>query len=275
MGRVKSRVKENNQEQSGIKMIVILKAFIILILLQGCEGSNKSEEKSIANVKKVVLKVEGADEFCYWEFEDNESLFKFDLGEVSALNSYKDSLKWALGKKSYIAAISKESTQKLDTKLFKNELDGDRINALLVHTGKVGEIRSINYLESQILNYQIERFPMFSKPTEFHAFIMRNSVKNKIRVYFGASDTEWPPHPTIIIEEVEKAQKNGWKLIRHLHNHYCKRDKDFVGILAPSLADAQYFKMLKERFDIEKALITNGVNTVVIESKDFDRFESH
>ena len=247
----------------------------MLIIIQGCVRSNKPEVKSIEEVKKVILKKEGAEEFCYWEFEDKESILKFELGDVSALKGYKDSLKLALGEKLYTTAVKNESIQNLDTNLIKEEENGDRINALLVHTGKAGEIRKINYLESQILNYQIGRFPMFSKPTEFHAFIMRNVDKKKIRVYFGASDTEWPPHPTIIIEEVEKEKNNGWKLTSHLHNHYCKKDKDYVGILAPSLADAQYYKMLKERFNIEKVLITNGINTVEVESNDFDVFESH
>ncbi len=54
-----------------------------------------------------------------------------------------------------------------------------------------------------------------------------------------------------------------------------KKDNNCIGILAPSLADAQYYKMLKERFKLERALITNGFNTVEIENKDFEKFESH
>jgi len=60
-----------------------------------------------------------------------------------------------------------------------------------------------------------------------------------------------------------------------IDNHYCKKDKQYVGILAPSLADAQYYKMLKERFNVDKTLITNGFHTVEIDNQDFTRFESH
>jgi hypothetical protein len=253
----------------------IIKVILILIIIQGCVGSKLPEVKSIEVANKVVLKKDGKEEFFYWEFENNDSIWNYNLGNISALNKYKDTLKFTLGEKKYKTAVRNESVQVLDTSLIGNETNGDRINALLVHTGKVGKIRTINYLESQILNYQIGRFPMFSKPTEFHAFIMRNINKDKIRVYFGASDTEWPPHPTILIKEVEKEMNNGWQLIRHLHNHYCKKDKDYIGILAPSLADAQYFKMLKEKFNIEKTLITNGFNTVEIENWEFEKFESH
>ena len=116
---------------------------------------------------------------------------------------------------------------------------------------------------------------MLSHPTEFHGFITKNEKEGKIRVYFGSSDTEWPPKPTVIIEELEKEINKGWELIGHLHNHYCKKDKNYVGILAPSLADAQYYKMLKERFRLAEVLITNGFHTVEIENKDFAKFESH
>ena len=256
-------------------MYTTIKTLILLLTIQGCIASNKLEMKSIEGVKKVILQKEGAEEFFYWEIEDEKGLWDFELGEVLALKAYKDSMRFALGEKLYDTEVKSESIQDLDTSLLEKVVNGDRINALLVHTGSVGKIRNINYLEAQILNYQIRRFPMFSKPTEFHAFIMRHADKEKIRVYFGASDTEWPPHPTVLIKEVKKEQSNGWTLIRHLHNHYCKKDKNYVGILAPSLADAQYFKMLKERFNVEKTLITNGINTVEIESNDFSDFESH
>lgn len=182
-------------------------------------------------------------------------------------------MKLELGVDKYELAIIKESSQNLEKSLIAHEKNGDRINALLVHSGEIGTIRAINHLESQILNYQIEKYPLFSRPTEFHGFIAEK--EEKIRVYFGASDTEWPPHPKIIIEALDKELKNGWKLKYHLHNHYCKKDQNYIGILAPSLADAQYYKMLKERFNVEKTLITNGFHTVVIKNADFTKFESH
>ncbi|MCB0839537.1 MAG: hypothetical protein KDD99_22860 [Bacteroidetes bacterium] len=57
--------------------------------------------------------------------------------------------------------------------------------------------------------------------------------------------------------------------------YYEPSSNDYLGILAPSLADAQYFKMLQDRFNLEKALVTNGFHTVEIPSGEFDEFESH
>lgn len=246
---------------------------ILIVLIQGCKDTKEPEINSIESEKKVIINEEGNEEFFFWELKDEKDLWEFDLGEVEALKQYQDSLKLALGSQNFESAVKKESAHDLKKSLIDEEENGDKINALLIHTGSIGEIRKINYLESQILNYQINRFPMFSHPTEFHGFITEK--EGRIRVYFGASDTEWPPHPTILLTELEKEIKNGWKLIGHLHNHYCKKNENYVGILAPSLADAQYYKMLKERFELTEAMITNGFHTVAIESKDFEKFESH
>ncbi len=171
------------------------------------------------------------------------------MGEVKELYTYRDSLKLKLGVENYEATIQKESTQSLSKSLIGAAQNGDRINAMLVHTGSVGEIRKINFLESQILNYQIKRFPLLGHPTKFHAFIALNEGLGQIRIYFASSDTQWPPKPKILIEELQKEIRQGWKLKYNLHNHYELESNNYLGILAPSLADAQYFKMLSERFN--------------------------
>ncbi len=248
---------------------------MVIVISSGCETSKVYQDLSIDEANKILLHKNGNEEMFYWELDDEKNLWEFELGHITALKLYRDSIKFELGDNKYKSAIQKESVQNLEKSLIENEENGDRINALLVHSGAVGEIRRINYLESQILNYQIGRFPLFSRPTEFHGFIAENEKEGKIKVYFGSSDTEWPPKPTIIIQEIDKELKRGWKLKYHLHNHYCKKDRDYIGILAPSLADAQYYKMLKERFNIEKSLITNGFHTVEIDNQDFAKFESH
>jgi len=254
---------------------LVASIILLAVLIQSCKILKQQQFKSVEWTEKVMLKKEGQEEFFYWELKDENILWKSKLGKVKEINKYKDSLMLALGIEKYELAIEKESAQNLEKSSIENDKDKDEINALLIHTGSIGKIRKINYLESEILNYQINRFPMFSHPTEFHGFIMKNEKEGKIRVYFGSSDTEWPPKPGVIIDELEKETNNGWKLIGHLHNHFCKKDEDYVGILAPSLADAQYYKWLKADFKLEKALITNGFHTVEIESKDFEKFESH
>ncbi len=189
--------------------------------------------------------------------------------------SFQDSLKHLLGDEKFRIVVEKISTQELDSNMLSNAVDGDEKNAFLINTGQVGHVRPINALEAQVLNYQLTRYPLLSHPTEFHGFIAYHNHLKKYRVYFGASDQPWPPHPDILLNQLDKDLAVGWKLVYHLHNHYEPVTNDYLGILAPSLADAEYFRMLSEKYDLENALITNGIHTVVIDSGDFDQFDSH
>ncbi len=253
----------------------ILVAILIITFVIGCQHHPKSGWNTLKKIEKVILKEDGQEQFFYWEMDNETRLQEFTLGEVKDLNEYRDSLKLILGSSIYEETIEKKSSQSLSKALLKEEQNGDRINALLVQTDSVGIIRPINFLEAQILNYQLSRFPLLGHPTEFHGFIARNEAENKLRIYFASSDQPWPPKAHIILDELDKEIEKGWRLIAHLHNHYSEAKDNFLGTLAPSLADAHYYKMLKEEFNVEKALITNGFHTVEIKSEEFVKFESH
>lgn len=249
--------------------------FTLLIAVNCCAGSAQDRKFNIDEQSKTPLAIEGLAEFFYWEFDDNEILWDLEIGELSGINDFRDSLNLKLGQPRFEQVVNKESTQSLDEELLLTEINGDRKNALMVHTGKIGHIRPINLLEAQILNYQLIKYPLISHPTEFHGFIAFNEVQKKYRVYFGASDQPWPPHPDHLLQQLTNDIKNGWQLKYHLHNHYEPESNDYLGILAPSMSDAQYFKMLSEEFNLEKALITNGFHTVEIKSEVFDKLESY
>ncbi|MGB5497545.1 MAG: hypothetical protein WBM77_01295 [Maribacter sp.] len=247
----------------------------ILMLLIGCSSKKFVEQTTFLKLEKIILKEEGFAQFFYWEIDDVKQLWEPELGDVNYLFKYRDSLKQALGTYVLEQAIEKEETQSLEKEIIVVAADGDRKNALLVHSGTLGKIRKINFLEAQILNYQVSRFPLLSHPTEFHGFIANHKEEQKVRIYFCSSDRGWPPKPDILLDQLEKDMQNGWELTYHLHNHYCEREKNYIGILAPSLADAQYFKMLVERFNLRKALITNGFHTVELNQNEVYKFESH
>jgi hypothetical protein len=178
-----------------------------------------------------------------------------------------------LGDSVFTAVLQKRSEEQ--TVLNSDSVPVDLSNKELVKQGYAGDIREINYVEAQILNYQINRFPLLSHPTEFHGFITENDSLNRIRIYFGASDQPFPPKPNIILSHIEEATSKGWSLKYHVHNHYEPKSKNYVGIMAPSLADAQYYKALEKRFGLGEALITNGFTTVVLDSVNFEKFNSH
>ncbi|NND94688.1 MAG: hypothetical protein HKN45_07455, partial [Flavobacteriales bacterium] len=225
-------------------IIRILFISMILFSLSACSSVENHDGFSLRDQKQVVLGQDGNSEFIVWEFDNEESLWEFDLGEVHGIDTYRDSLIDRLGEQRFKEAVQKERAQDLVSEAILAGSDGDKINAHLVHSGEKGLVRKIGRLEAQLLNYQLMRYPLLSHPTEFHGFIGFNPREDKYRVYFGASDTEWPPKPHLLLDAIDNDLKNGWQLKYHLHNHYSDAAGDYIGILAPSLADAQYFKFL-------------------------------
>lgn len=249
---------------------------ILLGLFQfACKEPILKKEFDLYSQPKTILARDGAAEFFYWEFEDSESIWEANTKELAGIVSFQDTLKLLLGPDRYSQVVQKEATQSYHPDSLLNISNGDKKNAMLTHTGTVGEIRPINALEAQILNYQLLKYSYIGHPTEFHGFIAFHAEQKKYRVYFAASDQPWPPKPNPLIRQLEEDMKKGWKLRYHLHNHYEPPSNDYLGILAPSMSDAQYFKMLAENYQVEQAMITNGIHTVVIDAADFPAFEAY
>lgn len=261
---------------------IIKYSAIILVLLGSLMACQKTQvldniDSSIPNLEElpfVLLDSNGKEVFKYWEFGDEKEWWKYEVGSIEFIRSYRDTLKSHLGS-TFTSLLEKERYQSSVKVPVEMNDDRDKMNLDHIQYGLLGTIREMNLLEAQLLNHQIRQYPLFSHPTEFHAFIAKHQEKGLIRVYFAASDQGYPPQPRIIISELEKEASKGWALYAHLHNHYGNKENGFFGKMGPSLADAQYFKMLKERFNIEKALITNGFTTVSIPASNFDSFESH
>lgn len=244
--------------------------FFILIL-----GCNRSERFSLTEITPVILSKNGKEIFQYWEFPNENKLWGFDIGPVENIKLYQDTVLKTLGLEHYQKAVSKQKNSTVSTNNEAINPNGDFQNFELVHNGSVGKIRKMNVLETELLNYQMGKYPLFSHPTEFHGFIAIQDSLDLIRVYFCSSDQPWPPKPQIIIADLKAESNNGWRLKYHLHNHYEPDSNNYIGILAPSMADAEYFKMLYENFKVEKTMITNGFNTVEFKNEEFNLFKSH
>ena len=252
---------------------IILFILAIAFLLTGWRIDKTERKFSLRDLAQVMLEQKGNEVFQYWEFENKPFLWDTVPGQINALKSYRDSLEVVLGTERFGQAVQKEASQTTAADSL-NSKNGDLINAQLVHSGRVGKIRAINFLEAQILNYQLMRYPLLSHPTEFQGFILLNDSLNHVRVYFGASDQPWPPKPKVIMESMVKDLKQGWKFKYHLHNHYEPKTNNYIGIMAPSLADAQFFAFLAEDYGLNTALITNGFNTVEIKREDFSKLKT-
>ena len=242
----------------------------VIIFIMSCHNNGKRQHLSLKTLPPLVIGKNGAEIFQYWEFRNDHFLWDTNFVQLPDLKLFKDSLNNILGKDTLKLIVQKLALQDISYKSVKTE-NGDSINTQLVHSKTLGKIRPINFLEAQLLDYQLSRYPLLSHPTEFHGFILLHDSLNLVRVYFAASDQPWPPKPKVILEAVKKDLKQGWTLKYHLHNHYEPKSNYYLGILAPSMTDAQYYLFLSEDYNLDCALITNGFHTVEIQREEFTK----
>lgn len=247
----------------------------LVITLVGCLFPVKvvPYQVSLSEISPNVIQIEGASLFQYWEIDHESYLWDDGLGEVIYLNSYIDSVSKILEQHRFQSILEERETvlpSSIDSTL-KESLG----NEDLVKYGFAGRIATISFIESEILNYQLSRYPLLSHPTEFHGFILESIDKSKIRIYFASSDQPWPPKATPLISHIEKDLTNGWQLKYHLHNHYESENEGYIGKMSASLADVHYFKILRSRFNLTEARITNGFSTLILMSSDFDLLKSN
>jgi len=265
--------EKNNRKTMNIKIKLLCGLFLMLTIFVMSCNSIKEQHISLKILPPTMLEKNGTEIFQFWEFKNDPFLWDTNFVQPTSLKLYEDSLSNILGKDSFEHRILELAFQDTSFKSI-NAKNGDSINAQLVHSKTLGVIRPINYLEAQLLDYQISSYPLLSHPTEFHGFILFNDSLKLVRVYFAASDQAWPPKPHVILEALENDLKMGWTFVYHLHNHYEPKENDYLGILAPSITDAQYYLFLSEDYSMKQAIITNGFHTVEIQSEDFKKLKS-
>jgi hypothetical protein len=243
---------------------------VALGLLLSCHPRGNEQQFFLNTHRPLVMIKSGAECFQYWDLPNARFLWDTTFIQPPGLQLFKDTLENLLGRDTLKLTVQQLAFQEPSFKMGKTG-NGDVLNAGLVHAKILGKIRPINFLEAQLLDYQISRYPLFGHPTEFHGFILYHDSLKLVRVYFCASDQPWPPKPKIILEEVSKDLKQGWKLISHLHNHYEPAAHHYLGILAPSMTDAQFYQFLSAEYGLEHALITNGFHTVDIQREEFPK----
>jgi len=74
---------------------------------------------------------------------------------------------------------------------------------------------------------------------------------------------------------VVKSIKDGWKIDLSLHNHnFLFKSENYRGGVAPSIPDSELYKSELSGFGLKRALITNGFDTLEIDSRSFHLLSS-
>jgi hypothetical protein len=154
---------------------------------------------------------------------------------------------------------------------------GEAANGRMVLAGSVGVLRPINFVEALLVEYQAARFPMASRPTEFHAVLLeRGDPPNRQhRVYFAGSGAPWPPKANLLFERAAADRRDGWRAVAHLHNHpFLLSGGDIAGANAPSLTDVQFWRHLRASLGVESARVTNGFAPFEAPAASLDRLNA-
>lgn len=226
----------------------------------------------IGNIIPEIIRNDGNLIIQSWIIPNDPDIYNIVDSMSNNITSYKDILINILGNNRIENAIIFESEINLNYISETEYSDGNKKNAELIHHGEYGKIRRINIIESQLLDIQLKKYPLYSHPTEFIAYFLITPQKDSIKIYFAASDTPWVPKHPEIFENLKIDLKNGMQLINVLHNHYEKAENNFIGILAPSTSDMGMFKMMRDNFSLQTVTITNGFHTVEIKSENFNKF---
>jgi hypothetical protein len=159
-------------------------------------------------------------------------------------------------------------------------------NSTAVLERDVGSLGPISCLEWCLFQRQARRFPMLEHPTEFGAYVLRG--QGRIRVYLSGADRVGGKLRAEVRERVMADVKRGYSPVAHGHNHNFMFDRrpgdrmwtteesvaDVGGALAPSLTDVQAWRGMRERFGLQGAWVTNGLDTARYAAEEFDRLSA-
>ena len=212
------------------------------------------------------------------DVQDTPSLWEAATSD-EALGRYREAVSARLGGK----------IEPRDTLLAQREVfaafpggAGEAANGTALLEGRAGAIGPIRCLELLLWRRQAARYPMLEHPTEFGAYILRS--KDRVRVYFSSADRVGQKLRAEVRERVIADRKAGFEVVAHLHNHPFLFDRvvgdrlwttpetlrDVAGAVAPSKADVQALRAMRETVGLQGAWVTNGLYTARFKADELD-----
>jgi len=231
-----------------------------LIFFVGCTSSGLKNKTDLCKFKNepVVIKKQNESLLQYWEFETGSLSDKKDFENLKYFNSYQRRIK------NEVKDLKQET---LRARSYPLEKPGDQQNMRVVKP-LLSSVRKINCQEALLLDLQGSRVDLVKKPTEFLAFEFHK--KNKKRLLYYTSNSEGIRALGYIHQFIQTFIDEGWELRVNIHNHILNlNDDNFRGTIGPSVSDAFVYQMELKDFNLPKAIITNGFDSLEIPSNVF------
>ncbi len=215
-----------------------------------------------------ILRSEDRLLFQRWDVEAHPALERDALPASAALHAFREGIR---------ARLSVDPLEILERQR-AHVRGSDLENVRLVLEEGVGRLRPISCLEALLLAGQAERTagrgePMLDHPTEFLAFVLERG--ERIRIYTYTVDQPGIGGLSILDEPLEEDLAAGWRVRASIHNHnFFPASPAVLGGVAPSGADVQALRSARDRYGMERAIITNGFHSLEMDGASLDRFRT-
>ncbi len=236
--------------------------FILLFIACSCSHSEMRDGKicQFPDSPQVVFE-KGNTLLQYWDYEKDFMSSPSNFQNLKNLKKYQNAVKTKVNNLDQLALISRS---------YPFEKAGDKQNLDLARLLLKKNLRPMTCEEGLLLDLQGSRIDLVATPTEFLAFIL-TKANHKRLVYF-TSNINGVRGLGIIHKTLEGFIDQGWVLEKNIHNHTLNiNESNYRGVLAPSTSDAFVYQMELKDLKLQTAVITNGFETLEIDSKNFGK----
>jgi len=243
-----------------LNMSVLLKSVflaVVALCLKGCSTFTFQNETNICRFETDphIILDKGESILQYWDYETGYFDQRTDFKNLKFLKSYQKKIK---------SKVNDLDQKALWDRSYDLEKPGDQQNMRVAKTLHKS-IRPINCLEALLLNLQGSRVDLVSEPTEFLAFVLKKNEQNRL-LYF-TSNVNGVRGLGFLHSKIEVFVKKGWALKQNIHNHILNlNDQNYRGTIGPSVSDAFVYKIELKDFNLAKAVITNGFDSMEVPS---------
>ena len=214
-----------------------------------------------------VIRSEGNARLEMWDLPAADFWFTENLPQSPEYAAYRAAIRTAGADLVRPIADPPQPKDDAEREMWRREA----FNEELMYSGG-GHVRRIHCLEAALFARQHARYSELAQPTEFVAQVLRRG--DRLKVYMGASDQEFPPKSVYGLNEIAVDVAAGWQYSVVLHNHTVRtlKGRPALGVTAPSTSDVQLFSGLVPQLGLREVWVTNGIFTGVVSAESLVRF---
>ncbi|NRA67403.1 MAG: hypothetical protein HRU19_23165 [Pseudobacteriovorax sp.] len=239
---------------------------------RGLAGSNACSFE----VEPTIVDLNDSEQLYAWEGVSQSTLQGPALGGKSLLMEYQSNINELVGDTGPLDLLRRQRDLYLE---FFGEKAGIAYDQIIA--GELGQIEATNCLMSLLFEIHLSRLTSVIDPAEFQAIVLESPLDGTWTILAAFGKEISPPKIENLIPMVESKRAEGYSYRFHIHNHpfvFGGGFGDIGGVLIPSGlltggADLDIYNTQIGLFGMEKALISNGFDSIIFSAEDISSFE--